>query len=891
MPDSSLDTVSGSTSGPAAIHLADYRPPAFRIDLVDLIFRLEEAETRVTARLHIQREPVTDGSRPPLVLAGEALRLVSVTLNDHLLDPEDYRLGATSLTIDAVGDSFVLEIETALQPEKNFELSGLYKSGGAFCTQCEAEGFRRITYFLDRPDVLARFTTTIVADPTRYPVLLSNGNPVDRGVTAGGHRHWAKWEDPHPKPAYLFALVAGDLVPVRDAFTTQSGRKVDLAIWVRAGDEQKCGHAMHALKTSMRWDEEVFGLEYDLDVFNIVAVSDFNMGAMENKGLNIFNTKYILAEPATATDSDYQGIETVVAHEYFHNWTGNRVTCRDWFQLSLKEGLTVFRDQEFSADQGSRAVKRILDVRRLRASQFPEDDGPLAHPVRPDSDIEINNFYTATVYQKGAEVVRMIHTLIGAAGFRRGMDLYIARHDNAAATIEDFVAAMQDAAGVDLSAFKLWYAQAGTPEIIVDDHYDAATQRYTLSLRQTTRPTPGQPVKLPFVVPILMGLLDQEGAAIPSRLDGEASPQQGTRLLTLTEQAQDFTFIDVPTAPIPSLLRDFSAPVRVSGVDMAKLRVLAAHDPDRFARWDAGQTVATTLILDLVATIRSGATIDVEGWFVEAVAANLAQADEDPAFIAEVLTLPGESVLADRMAVIDTVAIHEARNIVRARIGAALRKPLLALYERYEDRGPYRIDGAAIGRRALRNLSLGLLAAADPETGAQLSKREIDAARNMTDVLAALVVLNDIDLPERTQALADFHARWRHDPLVTDKWFAIQAISALPDTVDAVRALLRHADYDAHNPNRVRSLIGSFSMANPYRFHDASGAGYDLLADQIIAIDGFNSQLAARMTVPLGTWRRHDAARQTLMRLAIDRILAQPSLSKGCFEMASKSLA
>ena len=891
MPDSPLDTVPSSTSGPAAVHLADYRPPAFRIDLVDLIFRLEEDETRVTARLHMQREPATDGARPPLVLAGEALKLVSVALNDHPLDSSSYSLSDTALTIDAVGDSFVLEIETALQPEKNFELSGLYKSGGAFCTQCEAEGFRRITYFLDRPDVLSRFTTTIVADPKRYPVLLSNGNPVDRGVSEGGHRHWAKWEDPHPKPAYLFALVAGDLVPVRDHFTTRSARHVDLAIWVRAGDEHKCGHAMLALKTSMRWDEDVFGLEYDLDVFNIVAVSDFNMGAMENKGLNIFNTKYILAEPATATDSDYQGIETVVAHEYFHNWTGNRVTCRDWFQLSLKEGLTVFRDQEFSADQGSRAVKRILDVRRLRASQFPEDDGPLAHPVRPDSYIEINNFYTATVYQKGAEVVRMIHTLVGAAGFRRGMDLYIARHDNAAATIEDFVAAMQDAAGVDLSAFKLWYAQAGTPEIIVDEHYDASRRSYTLSLRQTTRPTPGQPVKMPFVVPILMGLLDPAGAPIPSRLDGEAAPQDGTRLLTLTEQAQDFTFVDVAAAPIPSLLRDFSAPVRVRGIDMAKLRVLAAHDPDRFARWDAGQTVATTLILDLVATIQSGAPVVVDDWFVEAVAANLAQADADPAFIAEVLTLPGESLLADRMDVIDTVAIHEARNIVRSEIGSVLRTPLLALYERYEDRGPYQIDGAAIGRRALRNLSLGLLAAADPDTGAQLAKHEIDAARNMTDVLAALVVLNDIDRPERTQALADFHTRWRQDPLVTDKWFAIQAISALPDTVDAVRALLRHPDYDAHNPNRVRSLIGSFSMANSYRFHDASGAGYDLLADQIIAIDNFNSQLAARMTVPLGTWRRHDAARQTLMRLSIDRILAQPSLSKGCFEMASKSLA
>jgi aminopeptidase N len=892
MPDSSLDTSAASLSGPVAIHLSEYKPPAFAIDLIDLIFRLEEDETRVTSRLHLRRmTPATESTRPPLVLSGEALRLVSVTQDDRLLGPSDYVLTDTDLTISDVGDHCVLEIETALFPEKNFELSGLYKSGGAFCTQCEAEGFRRITYFLDRPDVLSRFTTTIVAERERYPVLLSNGNPVDHGESDGGRRHWAKWEDPHPKPAYLFALVAGDLIAVRDSFTTMSGRKVALAIWVRRGDEGKCGHAMQALKTSMRWDEEVFGLEYDLDVFNIVAVSDFNMGAMENKGLNIFNTKYILAEPATATDIDYQGIETVVAHEYFHNWTGNRVTCRDWFQLSLKEGLTVFRDQEFSADQGSRAVKRILDVRRLRAAQFPEDDGPLAHPVRPESYIEINNFYTATVYQKGAEVVRMIHTLIGAANFRRGMDLYIARHDNSAATIEDFVAAMQDASGIDLAAFKLWYSQAGTPEIVVEDLYDAGTREYFLTLRQSTRPTPGQPVKLPFVIPVLMGLLDENGMPLPTRLDGETEAREGTRLLTLTEQEQEFVFVDIPSKPIPSLLRAFSAPVRISGIDRDRRRVLAAHDPDQFARWDAGQAVATGLILDLVEAIRSARPVIVEDWFIEAISANLAQADDDPAFIAEVLTLPGETLLADCMDQIDTVAIHQARNIVREEIGTRLRTPLLSLFERYEDNGPYRIDGTAIGRRALRNFALGLLAAADPETGAELAKREIDAARNMTDVLAALLVLNDIDRPERAQALDQFHRRWRHDPLVSDKWFAIQAMSSLPGTIEAVHTLLRHADYDARNPNRVRSLIGSFSMANPYRFHDASGAGYDLLADQIIAIDSFNSQLASRMTVPLGTWRRHDAGRQSLMRSAIDRILAQPNLSKGCFEMASKSLA
>jgi aminopeptidase N len=889
MPDSQHDSAPRPAANPTAIRLADYRVPDFLIDLVDLVFRLGEDQTTVSARLFLRRNPASMNRRAPLRLDGDGLTLRAIALDGKPLDTTQYLLADAGIELGEVPDDFVLEIETVLEPEKNLELSGLYKSGGAFCTQCEAEGFRRITYFLDRPDVLSRFTTTIVADPVRYPVLLSNGNPVDRGATADG-LHWVKWEDPHPKPAYLFALVAGALVAVRDRFVTRSGRAVDLAIWVRAGDEHKCDHAMRSLKTAMRWDEDVFGLEYDLDVFNIVAVSDFNMGAMENKGLNIFNTKYVLAEPATATDADYQGIETVVAHEYFHNWTGNRVTCRDWFQLSLKEGLTVFRDQEFSADQGSRAVKRILDVRRLRASQFPEDDGPLAHPVRPDSYIEINNFYTATVYQKGAEVVRMIHTLIGAEAFRRGMDLYVARHDNSAATIEDFVVAMQDASGVDLGPFKLWYAQAGTPELKVVDHHDAASRRYTLTLRQATRPTPGQAVKMPFVIPVLMGLLDEAGAALPSRLEDEDTPRKGTRLLVLDAEEQEFTFVDMPARPIPSLLRDFSAPVRMSGVDLPRLRVLAARDPDPFARWDAGQTVAMRLLVDLVATIQADRPPALDPWFVEAFAANLAGADDDPAFIAEALTLPSESLLADQMATVDTAAIHTARQFVRAGLGAALRGTLMALYTRYTNDGPYHVDGASIGRRALRSLCLALVAAADPDAGAELAKREVDAARNMTDVLAALVVLTDIDRPERQQSLDAFHARWRHDPLVIDKWFALQAISALPGTVERVRGLLRHPDYDSRNPNRVRSLVGTFSMANQYQFHAAGGVGYDLLADQVIAIDGFNAQLAARMIVPLGTWRRHDPVRQSLMRLAIDRVLAQASLSKGTFEMASKSL-
>jgi len=583
MPDISADI-----APPQPTRLADYRPPAFVVDTVDLTFDLGESETRVKSRLSVRRNPQAADPAAPLALDGDALELVSLALDGERLGPNRYRQTAEGgIVIEDVPDAFTLEIETKIDPQRNTQLSGLYVSGGNFCTQCEPEGFRRITYFIDRPDVMARYTVTIVADKRRCPVLLSNGNPAGAG-DAGIGRHWAKWVDPHPKPSYLFALVAGDLVAVRDRFTTQSGREVALGIWVRRGDEDKCGHAMASLKKAMRWDEEVFGLEYDLDVFNIVAVGDFNFGAMENKGLNIFNTRYVLAKPETATDADYQAIEGVVAHEYFHNWTGDRVTCRDWFQLSLKEGLTVFRDQEFSADMGSRAVHRIGEVRSLRALQFPEDDGPLAHPVRPDSYLRIDNFYTPTVYNKGAELVRMIHTLVGKDGFRRGMDLYISRHDNHAATIEDFVAAMQDASGVDLSHFKLWYAQAGTPEITVEDRWDAASHSYELSVAQRVPPTPGQPEKAPMLTPLAIGLLAEDGSELPIRLEGESSGEAEsrpvTRVLALSEEHQTFRFVDLPSAPVPSLLRGFSAPVKLKGVPLDRLKFLAVYDPEPFAR-------------------------------------------------------------------------------------------------------------------------------------------------------------------------------------------------------------------------------------------------------------------------------------------------------------------
>ena len=771
-------------------------------------------------------------------------------------------------------------------------------SGGNFCTQCEPEGFRRITYFIDRPDVMARYSTTIVADKARFPVLLSNGNPAGSGEAEGG-KHWAKWVDPHPKPSYLFALVAGDLVAVRDRFTSRGGRAVALAIWVRRGDEDKCGHAMASLKKAMAWDEEVFGLEYDLDVFNIVAVSDFNMGAMENKGLNIFNTRYVLAKPETATDADYQGIESVIAHEYFHNWTGNRVTCRDWFQLSLKEGLTVFRDQEFSADQGSRAVKRIGEVRTLRAIQFPEDDGPLAHPVRPESYLRIDNFYTPTVYNKGAELVRMIQTLIGRDGFRRGMDLYIARHDNHAATIEDFVAAMEEAGGIDLGRFKLWYAQAGTPELTVDERWDAAAGAYELEVAQQVPATPGQPDKRPMLMPLAMGLLGADGGELPTRLEGDGAALAGTRVLALTEARQSFRFVDLAARPVPSLLRGFSAPVKLTGVPLDRLKFLAVHDPDPFARWEAGQEVAARALFERIEAFRRAAELGQGGAepapldpdLIAAMRRNLADAGPDPAFAAEALALPGEAFLADRMAVADVDAVHRARETARAEVGRAMQAEFEGGYQALGDPGPYRIEGAAIGRRALRNACLFYLAAADPEHGAALAKAQFDAAANMTDLLAALSVLADLDRPERPAALARFFADWEHDPLVVDKWFALQARSSLPGTVERVRELASHPAFDRRNPNRVRALVGAFAQGNQVRFHDPSGAGYAFLADEVIAIDPGNPTTAARLVQPLGMWRRHDRARQGLMRGQLERVLASPGLSKNTFEMVSKSLA
>jgi aminopeptidase N len=875
------DAISTDTA-PTEVRLADYAPPAFLIDTVDLRFELDEAATRVIARLALRRNPAAPADAP-LQLDGEALRLVGLTRNGVALEPKDYSLVKGGLIVPDMPPACVLEVETRISPRDNTELSGLYVSGGNYFTQCEAQGFRRITYFPDRPDVMSRYTTTIIGD---CPVMLSNGNPGPVSDLGDGRRS-VTWTDPHPKPCYLFALVAGDLVSVKDRFTTRSGRSVELGIYVRRGDEGRCAHAMRSLKTSMTWDEEVFGLEYDLDVFNIAAVSDFNMGAMENKGLNVFNTKYVLAQPETATDTDYQGIETVIAHEYFHNWTGNRVTCRDWFQLSLKEGLTVYRDQEFSADQGSRAVKRIGDVRGLRAAQFREDGGPLAHPVQPAKYMAIDNFYTATVYNKGAEVIRMMATIIGRSAFRRGMDLYFARHDNAAVTINDFVQAMQDASGVDLQRFKLWYHQAGTPELSVEDAYDPKTKRYSLTVRQATKPTPGQPDKHPLVIPLAMGLLDGNGQELATQLDGEADAVPGTRVLLATEAENRFDFVGVASPPVPSLLRAFSAPVKLSGLSPDRLRFLAAHDADPFVRWDSGQQFAASVLLDMVAAIQAGDEPAVDPALIEAASSVL---EQEPAFAAEALALPGEATLADRMDVVDVDAIHAARDMARAAIGQALNERLRSTYDSLSDSGGYTIDGAAIGRRALRNTCLSYLVAGGDASAVRLAKAQFDAAQNMTDVLAALGILAGVDCAERDDALAAFYQAWHSDPLVLDKWFAIQALSPLAGTVRAVEVLKTHPDFDLRNPNRIRALVSSFA-GNQVRFHDPSGAGYRLYADTIIQLDPTNGQVAARMVSPLGQWRRFDAARQVLMKQELQRILDLPGLSRNTFEMASKSIA
>jgi len=883
-----MDISKDMTTPPGTIRRIDYTPPPFLIETVDLDVELGQETTGVAARLAVRRNPAAESRPADLVLDGKKMELVSVQLDGK---PASHEVTPETLILRAVPDSFSLEIKTRLRPRDNTELTGLYKSRDLFCTQCEAEGFRRITYFLDRPDVMARYTTRIVADRGLAPVLLSNGNLVDSGALDDG-RHFARWEDPFPKPSYLFALVAGPLECLEDRFTTRSGREVTLRIYVRPGDVGRCGHAMESLKKSMKWDEDVYGLEYDLDTFMIVAIDDFNMGAMENKGLNVFNSKLVLANPETATDLDYHSIEAVVAHEYFHNWTGNRVTCRDWFQLSLKEGLTVFRDQQFSADMGSAADARIDDVRRLRASQFPEDAGPMAHPVRPDSYIEINNFYTATVYQKGAEVVRMMHTLLGPERYRKGMDLYFQRHDGQAVTCDDFASAMEDASGVDLAQFRLWYAQAGTPDVRVEGRYDAAGRRYTLTVTQSLRPTPGQPGKKPMHIPLAVGLLDGAGRDLPLRLAGEAAAGGATRVLDLRTPRDVFMFEDVPEKPVASLLRGFSAPVKLDAPRSDdELTFLMAHDSDPFARWEAGQQLGARLILELVEARKAGSPTVVPDHFVDAIRRTLDDQRLDRSFIADAVTLPGLAFLGELMPEIDIEGLWAAQQRIRSVLSDRLADRWGSVYDANHATGPYRFTPGEVGRRRLRSTALSYLSTDKGEAARRRAVAYFESAGNMTESISGLSVLAELGGREGAAALAAFHERWKGEALVLDKWFGIQARTPTEGTLERVKSLVDHPSYDRRNPNRVYSLIGAFASGNPVQFHQAGGAGYRFLADQVLATDRLNPQIAARLLGPLGSWRRYDKDRRDLMRQELERIVAEPGLSRDVFEIASKSLA
>jgi len=869
------------TDEPKTIRLKDYRPPAFLVDRAELTFDLKDHATVVTAALSLRRNPAHGEAGAPLKLDGEALELQAIEIDGWNVDDGSLGVDEYGLTIAQVPDEFTLKTRVQIDPTENTRLEGLYRSGGTFCTQCEAEGFRRITYFPDRPDVMTTFRVTIRAEREACPVLLSNGNLVDEGTLDDG-RHYAVWEDPHPKPSYLFALVAGRLEALEDSFRTDSGRDVRLFIHTEPGRSSRAAYAMDALKRSMRWDEQVYGLEYDLDRFNIVAIGDFNMGAMENKSLNVFNDKYILADPEIATDSDYAGIERVVAHEYFHNWTGNRVTCRDWFQLSLKEGLTVFRDQQFCADMRDAAVQRIDDVRTLRARQFPEDSGPLAHPVRPDSYIEINNFYTATIYEKGAEVVRLLHSELGREGFRCGMDLYFRRHDNQAVTCDDFRDAMADANARDLSAYAGWYGQAGTPVVTAVGVHDPASETYTLTLAQETMPTPGQSEKRPLPIPLALGLVGPDGKDLPLILDGRPLARP---TLTLNDGRQVFRFEQVEVAPVPSINRGFSAPVLLDlRIGDEERGFLAANDPDPFNRWEAMQQLAANGLM--LRILDEGA--DWPPALLDAFARNVIDDESAPAFRAALLTLPSEDYLADRQEVVDPDATRAAREALCRELAGRHAKYWQATYDAMRANEPYSPDAASAGRRALQNLALSYLTLGP--AGTKPAEVQFRTADNMTDRLAALGLLNRVDGSARETALNAFAERYDDEPLVMDKWFSLQAMAPLPGAADRVRALMKHPRFSMTNPNKVRALIGAFAMANPTGFHAAEGSGYAFLAEQLRALNATNPQIAARLVAPLGRWRRYDEGRREKMRAALEQVAALPNLAPDLYEVVTKSL-
>lgn len=866
--------------------LADYRPPDFLLDAIELTFELDETETRVRSLLRLRRNP-QGNPHAPLRLDGKNLKLRGVTMNQFPLRKSEYQVDDRQLTLLDVSDRFELTIETTIHPHRNTELEGLYLANGLYCTQCEAEGFRKITYFPDRPDVLARFTTEIIADRRQYPVLLSNGNLVASGDREDG-KHWARWRDPFPKPCYLFAMVAGNLEHIREEYTTGSGRKVQLKLYTEAQNIPQCRHAMDSLIHAMRWDEQAYGREYDLDLYMIVATNSFNMGAMENKGLNIFNSRYVLASPSTATDMDFHHIEAVIAHEYFHNWSGNRVTCRDWFQLSLKEGFTVFRDQQFSADQDEATVCRIRNVKALRAQQFSEDAGPMAHPVRPSAYQEINNFYTATIYNKGAEVIRMLHRLLGAEAFRRGADLYFTRHDGQAATIEDFLACMAESGAIDLGQFKRWYEQAGTPELDVAQEYDAASATLTLKIHQTCPPTPGQPDKLPLHIPLAMGLIDQHGQPIPLQLEDEPEPLGSSRILPLQDKVETYRFQRVPPGAVPSLLRGFSAPVKLhQTVSDQDLALLLAHDEDDFNRWEAGQRLATNILLRWIADADAQDTLRI---YLEAVGALFRNTRLAPAMLAELISLPGDSMLAELVDIVEVDKIHHARQRLRGAIAEQHAEQLLDAYQRMDAAGKTPSAVKPVSARTLKNACLGYLVALPQEPYLELCWRQFQDSETMTDSQAALMLLADSDSPYRAQALETFYQRWQKDDLVVDKWFQAQVMAPHMGTLAVVQQLLEHPAFSITNPNKVRSVIGAFCQGNPLQFHQPDGSGYTFLAEQILRLDQINPQVTARLATPLTRWKKHEPGRRELMRLTLEKIAAN-NLSGNLNEIVGKTLA
>lgn len=879
-----------SSVTPKETFLADYQVPNYLIDAVHLHFDLDASKTRVRSVLAMRKNPQGKGS--DCVLDGEQLELVSIKLDGRLLKGNEYQRTDSSLLLTALPETFELEIETIIHPDQNTALEGLYHSGSLLCTQCEAEGFRRITYYLDRPDVMAVFTVSLSANKKQWPIMLSNGNLEAQGVFEDG-RHWTRWHDPHPKPSYLFALVAGDLYRQHDNFVTMSGRDVSLQIFVDPENSHKCDHALASLKQAMKWDEDTYGREYDLDVFMIVAVNDFNMGAMENKGLNIFNSACVLASPETATDHDYHTIQSIVGHEYFHNWSGNRVTCRDWFQLSLKEGFTVLRDQQFSADMNSAAVQRIDDVNQLRIMQFAEDAGPMAHPVRPASFIEISNFYTVTIYEKGAEVVGMIKTIVGDEGFRKGTDLYFDRHDGQAVTTDDFVKAIEDANKIDLSQFKRWYSQAGTPELSVDGKYSEYNQSYTLMIKQQCPATPGQANKLPFYIPIALGLLDENGNELAVQLEtDDAEYTQTTRVLLLTEPEQEFTFININRPVVPSLLRGFSAPVKMmmNRTD-DELAFLMANDTDSFNRWDAGQRLIINVLLELVSDVQQHRLLSVSPTVIEQFRVILVDDAADPALIAKMLSLPSENYLAAQMDVADVDAIHTARQFLKTSLATHLKQEFLDVYAASTASSPYQFNAVDMAKRSLKNTCLSYLMATNDPMQTQRCLKQMKQSDNMTDTLAGLGLLADQAGPEGEHALRAFYEQWQHDRQVVDKWLSVQAQSTLPNTLLRVKGLMKHPAFSIKNPNNVRALIGQFCRNNPINFHNKDGSGYRFLAEQIKVLNDLNPQVASRMLGAFNSWRQYDEDRQTLMKQALSDIAAHEGISADVYEVVTKYLA